>query len=69
MCLFVLPAGPLLRLQPPGETLSKAQRYAQPFDRPIYSSSIPPRKMQVSGAVSCIVVVMHAVLDQQWLCW
>jgi hypothetical protein len=39
--------GPLLRLQRRGENLSKAQRYGHPYERPIYSSAIPPRKMQV----------------------
>jgi hypothetical protein len=43
--------GPLLRLQRRGENLTKAQRYGHPFERPVYSSSIPPRKMQVSGFV------------------
>lgn len=38
--------GPLLRLEKPGHRLTKAQRYGQPYDRPIYSSSVPPRKMQ-----------------------
>lgn len=39
--------GPLLRLQRRGENLTKAQRYGHPYERPIYSSAIPPRKMQV----------------------
>ncbi|WIA22309.1 hypothetical protein OEZ85_004625 [Tetradesmus obliquus] len=38
--------GPLLRLQRRGENLTKAQRYGHPYERPIYSSAIPPRKMQ-----------------------
>jgi hypothetical protein len=41
--------GPLLRLQRRGESLTKAQRYGHPFERPVYSSAIPPRKMQVCG--------------------
>jgi hypothetical protein len=50
--------GPLLRLQRRGESLTKAQRYGHPFERPMYSSSIPPRKMQVS-----------LVLDMYAACW
>lgn len=38
-------SGPLLRLDARGETLTKAQRYGHPTDRPMYSSSIPPPKM------------------------
>ncbi|WIA42767.1 hypothetical protein OEZ86_008708 [Tetradesmus obliquus] len=38
--------GPLLRLQRRGENLTKAQRYGHPYERAIYSSAIPPRKMQ-----------------------
>ncbi|MBT9393596.1 hypothetical protein KLP40_10525 [Hymenobacter sp. NST-14] len=36
--------GPLLRLS--GRGLSKAQRYADPDQRPIYSSSIPARELE-----------------------
>lgn len=35
--------GPILRLQ--GESLNKEQRYDHPFNRQIYSSSIPPGKL------------------------
>eukprot|EP00878_Enallax_costatus_P031189 GHUV01034083.1.p1 GENE.GHUV01034083.1~~GHUV01034083.1.p1 ORF type:complete len:111 (+),score=14.40 GHUV01034083.1:90-422(+) len=44
--LLLSPSGPLLRLEKPGHRLTKAERYGQPYDRPIYSSAIPPRKMQ-----------------------
>ena len=40
--------GPILRLQ--GKLLSKEERFDHPFNRPIYSSSIPPRKFR---AVVC----------------
>lgn len=46
LLLKCLPTGPLLRLERAGERLTKAQRYGQPFERPVYSSAIPPRKMQ-----------------------
>ncbi|KAF6262460.1 TLD-domain-containing protein [Scenedesmus sp. NREL 46B-D3] len=39
-------SGPLLRLRRRGESLSKAQRYGHPYERRIYSSTIPPHKMQ-----------------------
>jgi hypothetical protein len=48
--------GPLLRLQRRGESLSKAQRYGHPFERPVYSSSIPPHKMQVSLVLMCCII-------------
>ncbi|KAI8474832.1 MAG: hypothetical protein J3K34DRAFT_406742 [Monoraphidium minutum] len=38
-------SGPLLRLDARGETLTKAQRYGHPTERPFYSSSIPPPKL------------------------
>jgi hypothetical protein len=44
--------GPILRLERAGERLTKAQRYGHPCDRPIYSSSIPPSKMQVGPRCS-----------------
>eukprot|EP00882_Tetradesmus_deserticola_P003737 GHRQ01003952.1.p1 GENE.GHRQ01003952.1~~GHRQ01003952.1.p1 ORF type:complete len:434 (+),score=147.57 GHRQ01003952.1:516-1817(+) len=44
--------GPLLRLQRRGESLSKAQRYGHPCERPIYSSAIPPHQMQVGVAAT-----------------
>ncbi|QJX49243.1 hypothetical protein HMJ29_12770 [Hymenobacter taeanensis] len=40
----VTDTGPLLRLQ--GKRLTKAQRYADPDQRPIYSSSIPPEVLE-----------------------
>jgi hypothetical protein len=40
-------AGPMLRLERQGDRLTKAQRYGHPYERPIYSSNIPPSKMQV----------------------
>jgi hypothetical protein len=45
--------GPLLRLQRRGGSLTKAQQYGHPFERPVYSSSIPPRKMQVRLVLMC----------------
>jgi hypothetical protein len=49
LCCAVLCPGPLLRLQGVDEVLTKAQRYGQPYERYIHSSSIPPLKMQVGG--------------------
>ncbi|KIY93381.1 hypothetical protein MNEG_14581 [Monoraphidium neglectum] len=44
-CSRFTDSGPLLRLNALGETLTKAQRYGHPTDRPFYSSSIPPTKL------------------------
>lgn len=38
----VTDSGPLLRLNDPNNRLSKAERYGNPHERPVYASTIPP---------------------------
>lgn len=46
VCARFTDTGPVLRLEGPGQHLTKAQRYGHPTGRPFVESLIPPELMQ-----------------------
>ncbi|MFC6999103.1 DUF6687 family protein [Rufibacter roseus] len=58
--------GPLLRIH--RQKLSKAQRYAHPYERPIYSSSISPAKL--TGEITkYLTTYFSGVAPKQYWSW
>ncbi|MBA9076226.1 DUF6687 family protein [Rufibacter quisquiliarum] len=58
--------GPLLRLQ--GQELSKAQRYGNPQERPVYSSSLTPAQM-VREVSAFLEEVFREVKPKKYWTW